>query len=278
VILHDRDIRNMVAKDRLAPMPDMATIFLRSLVFNGAFYVLTATMCIFAIWTLLLPRSYLLRVVRLWARGLAWLERHVLGLYYEIVGAEHLPEGACIVAAKHQSMWETLKLHLLFGDPAIVVKKELLNIPVVGSYLRHARTIPVDRSAPVSALFSMIQAAQDAAREGRKIVIFPQGTRIAPGVSAPYKAGVAGLYQGLGLPVVAMGLNSGLLWPKGRFLKSPGTITMTFAQAIAPGLDRPQFMEEVRRRIESPQEKLLEPRPKPRLQLSDSRQRACAGS
>jgi 1-acyl-sn-glycerol-3-phosphate acyltransferase len=113
----------------------------------------------------------------------------------------------------------TLKLHLLFNDPAIVVKEELLKIPVAGWYLGHARLIPVDRSAPMNAMVSMIQAARQAAREGRKIVIFPQGTRIAPGVAAPYKAGVAGLYQGLSLPVAPMGLDSGLFWPKGSFLK-----------------------------------------------------------
>ena len=241
----------MSTQTRSTRSPDDAILLLRSLAFNGAFYFITAILCFVAVWTLLLPRSCFVRGVRLWERGIAWLERHVLGLDYEIVGAEHLPEGTCIVAARHQSMWETLKLHLLFDDPAIVVKKELLNIPVAGWYLRHARPIPVDRSAPLRALVSMIQAAHQAAEDGRTIVIFPQGTRIAPGISAPYKEGVAGLYQGLSLPVVPMGLNSGLFWPKGSFLKSPGTITVSFGQAIAPGLDRHQFMEELRKRIES---------------------------
>lgn len=224
----------MLAQARSTRPLDGVILLLRSVVFNGALYFITSILCVVAIWTLLLPRSCFVRGVRLWERGIAWLERHLLGLHYEIVGAEHLPEGTCIVAARHQSMWETLKLHLLFDDPAIVVKKELLNIPVAGWYLRHARPIPVDRSAPVRALVSMTQAAHQAALEGRKIVIFPQGTRIAPGVSAPYKEGVAGLYQGLGLPVVPMELNSGFFWPKGSFLKSPGRITVSFGQAIAP--------------------------------------------
>jgi len=240
-------------------------------VFNGALYLLTTVVCIFGVWTLLLPRSYLLRVVHLWERGVSSLERHVLGLQYEIVGREHLPEGACIVAAKHQSIWGDPKTASAFHRSRDCREKELLNIPVVGRYLRHAQMIPVDRSAPVSALVSMIQAAHDAAREGRKIVIFPQGTRIAPGIPAPYKAGVAGLYQLLSLPVVAMGLNSGFFWPKGSFLKSPGTITVTFSRVIAPGLDRPHFMEEVHKRIENSSEVVLEQWPKPRLRSSPLR-------
>ena len=225
-------------------------IWLRSLIFNVAFYGWTAIMCCVMLWTLLLPYRAMLNVVLLWLRQIEWIERNIGGIDYVVLGREHVPPGACIIAAKHQSAWETFKLHLLFDDPAIVLKKELLDVPLWGQYLKCSGIIPIDRSAGSKVFSGMMEAAHQAVKRGRKIVIFPQGTRLAPDIDRPYKSGVGMLYQELNLPVVPMALNSGLFWPRNSFIKKPGTITIEFLPPIPPGLSREVMMECLQRELE----------------------------
>jgi len=232
--------------------------WLRSLIFNIAMFTSTAVMCFLLLWTLLLPRRYLLNIVRLWLCQITWIEKYVGGITYRVIGQNNVPEGACIIASKHQSAWETFKLHVLFHDPAIVLKKELMNIPIWGLYLRRSGMIPIDRGAGSKALVSMMEAAHKAAAENRKIVIFPQATRTAPGQQKPYKSGVAALYQELNLPVIPMALNSGLLWPKNSFMKKPGVITIEFLPPIAPGLARAEFMSRLKDELETAADRLLQ--------------------
>ena len=231
-------------------------ILLRSLAFNLALFGLTAVMCCVMLWALMLPRHQMLGVVRLWLRQIAWIERHIGGITYHVIGREYVPSGTCIIAAKHQSAWETFKLHLLFGDPAIVLKKELLNIPLWGWYLRRSGMIPIDRAARGRVITRMMEAARQAVKDGRKIVIFPQGTRTAIGEVKTYKNGVATLYQELGLPVVPMALNSGLLWAKNSFLKKPGLITVEFLPPIPSGLPRDAMMEQLKNALEAASDRL----------------------
>jgi 1-acyl-sn-glycerol-3-phosphate acyltransferase len=228
----------------------------RSLAFNIALYGLTAVMCFVMIWALLLPRKKMLWVVHLWLRQIEWIERHIGGITYRVKGAENIPPGACIIAAKHQSAWETFKLHLIFGDPAIVLKKELLSIPIWGWYLSRSGMIPIDRKGRAKALMRMMEAAHRAANAGRKIVIFPQGTRVKAGTDAPYKSGIAALYQELKLPIVPMALNSGLLWPKNSFIKKPGLITVEFLPPIPAGLARNVMIERLKGELETASNKL----------------------
>jgi len=232
-------------------------IFLRSLIFNLILFGVTALMCVVMLPTLILPRRVFLMVVRAWLWMILIAERAVAGIRYKTVGRAHIPKGACIIAAKHQSAWETFKLHLLFGDPAIVLKKELLNIPIWGWYLRKSGVIPVDRAGRGRALNAMMSAAHKAADAGRKLVIFPQGTRIKVGEIKPYKSGVAALYKELDLPVVPMALNSGLFWPKRSFLKKPGTITIEFLPPIPPGLARAELMERLTSDLEGATNRLI---------------------
>jgi 1-acyl-sn-glycerol-3-phosphate acyltransferase len=232
-------------------------LWLRSLVLNIALYGWTAFLCLALLGTLVLSRQGMIYVVHLWLRHLAWIERHIGGIRYQVIGSEYVPSGACIIAAKHQSAWETFKLHLLFGDPAIVLKAELLNIPIWGWYVRRAGMIPVNRSGNVNALSNMMVVAHKAAAQGRKIVIFPQGTRTAPGEQRAYKSGVAALYQELGLPVVPMALNSGILWPRNSFIKKPGIITVEFLPPIPPGLTRDEMMAQLKNGLETTTERLM---------------------
>lgn len=235
-----------------------AIIIFRSLIFNIAFFGWTLFASVAMLWSLLLPRPYFLACVRGWLRQIAWLERHIVGISWRVVGQENLPDGACIVAAKHQSAWETCKLLLLFGDPAVVLKQELLNMPMWGWYAKKSGMIPIDRGGRTRTVSVMLTAASAAAAEGRKIVIFPQGTRVAPNVRRPYKSGVAALYQGLQLPVVPMALNSGLLWSRNSFIKRPGLITIAFMPPIPVGLSRPELMTRLEQDLDEKSQPLLD--------------------
>jgi 1-acyl-sn-glycerol-3-phosphate acyltransferase len=205
----------------------------------------------------LLPRQGVLKVALLWVNSVAWIERHVLGLDYRVIGAENKPKsGAYIVAAKHQSTFETTKLHLIFHDPAIVLKKELLKIPIWGRFLTTTGMIPIDRGAGRRAVGDMLTASQKAVAEGRPIVIFPQGTRVPAGEKRTYKSGVAALYQELGLPIVPLALNSGLFWPRSG-MKHGGTVTFSFLPPIQPGLEPEAALALLEERLESETDRLV---------------------
>ncbi|MEQ8967722.1 MAG: lysophospholipid acyltransferase family protein [Azospirillaceae bacterium] len=230
--------------------------FARSILFNILFYLWTAVLCVGLLWTLVLPRRAMMAGALFYLRGIAVMERVVVGLDYRVIGRDRLPEGPCIVAAKHQSAWETLKLHLILDDPAPVLKRELLSVPVWGWYAAKADLIPVDRGGRSKAIQSMITAARRIAAQGRPIVIFPQGTRTSPGAWRPYRVGVVALYENLHLPVVPMALNSGLFWGRRKFLKSPGTVTVEFLDPIPPGLDRDSFIKRLESELETASERI----------------------
>jgi 1-acyl-sn-glycerol-3-phosphate acyltransferase len=230
---------------------------LRSLAFSIAFPVWTGICCLVLVFGPLLPRRGAVRIAVLWVSSVAWIERHVLGLRYRVLGRENLPRaGACIVAAKHQSAFETMKLHLLLDDPAIVMKRELMRVPIWGAYTRKTGMIPIDRGAGRTALVGMIDAARAAVRDARPIVIFPQGTRIPPGQHRPYKVGVVALYDELKVPIVPLALDSGLFWPK-HGTKHGGTVTFSFLPPIEPGLDPAEALKLLETRLEQETDRLI---------------------
>jgi 1-acyl-sn-glycerol-3-phosphate acyltransferase len=223
---------------------------LRSLLFNLCFYGWTAFLCILALPALLLPRSVLIFGGHFWARGTVALLRHIVGLRHQLRGVENRACGSAIYALKHQSAWETLLLPVLFQDPMIVLKRELIFLPLFGWYLVKTGQIAVDRSGRAAALRRMMREAKAGIAARRPIVIFPEGTRVPPGESRPYHPGVAALYGLLDLPVVPVALNSGFFWARRSFFKKPGLITVEFLPAIPPGLERKAFLAELKRRIE----------------------------
>jgi len=230
---------------------------LRSLLFNLAFYAWTAFLGIAALPMLLAPRAVVMRFGRWWSRTVLDLARAIAGIDYELRGAEHLPREPAIIAMKHQSAWDTLGVPALFGDVAIVLKRELLWIPFYGWYARKAGMIPIDRGAGATALKSMLRRAREVVAERRPIVIFPEGTRTAVGAKRAYHPGVAALYSQLGLPVVPVAVNSGLFWPRRSFLKRPGRIVVEALPPLPPGLERKAFLAELQSRIETATERLV---------------------
>ncbi|MGE0259932.1 MAG: lysophospholipid acyltransferase family protein [Alphaproteobacteria bacterium] len=225
--------------------------YLRSLAFNAGFVLVTAVLGVLALPLLLAPRRVVMRFGRFWARSVLGLLRATAGLDCEIRGLGNLPDGPYLVAMKHQSAWDTLILPVVLGDPAIVLKRELLWVPFYGWYASRAGSIAIDRGGRAAALRRMLAAARAAAGAGRPVVIFPEGTRTAPGRRQPYQPGVAALYQTLGVPLVPAAVNSGLFWGRRSFLKRGGRITLEFLDPIPPGLPRRRLMPELERRIET---------------------------
>ena len=233
----------------------------KAVVFNLAFFAWTAALGTAGLPFLLTPRAATMRFGRFWAKSVLGLLRAVVGLDHEVRGLDRIPGSGCIIAMKHQSAWDTLILPVALGDPAVVLKRELLLLPFFGWYAARAGSISIDRKAGAVALRRMIASARPAAAAGRPIVIFPEGTRVAPGERLPYQPGVAALYQALGLPLVPAAVNSGLFWGRRSFVKRPGRIVLEFLDPIPPGWPRPRLMAELERRIETATSALLHEAP-----------------
>jgi 1-acyl-sn-glycerol-3-phosphate acyltransferase len=232
-------------------------ITLRSILFNLLFYLNLVALLIAAIPTLVMPRHAILGVARLWGRTSLWLLRVICRIRVDWRGLEKIPPGGILIAAKHQSTWETFALLTLFPDPTYVIKRELMWIPFFGWYTKCGGMIPVDRGAGKSALDGMMVHARAALAEGRQIIIFPEGTRRPAGAEPKYKFGVAQLYAEAGVPCVPIALNSGLFWPRRRFLRFPGTIAVEVLNPIQPGLERSAFFARVQDEIETATARLI---------------------
>ncbi|MCW8836821.1 MAG: 1-acyl-sn-glycerol-3-phosphate acyltransferase [Rhodospirillales bacterium] len=229
---------------------------LRSALFNVAFIIWTA-MCILSLWVLLpFPRRVFHNGLKIWARGMLVLLRFIVGIRYEVRGRENIPPGAAIYACKHESTWETAIFFLLVEGPAYVLKEELTRIPLWGAYARKVNAIVVNRKGGASVLRSMAQKAESTLAGGQTVIIFPEGTRTAPGSTAPYHPGVAALARIEGFPVVPVALNSGIYWGRDFFLTRPGTIVIEFMPAMPADLPRKDFMKQLQSGIEEASERL----------------------
>ena len=231
---------------------------LRSVCFVIFFYSWLLMLALITFPVLFLPPQYLYRVQVLMSRSMVFLLRYVVGLRFEIRGQEYFPEGPALLAMKHQSAWETMVMHGIISKPVFVMKKELLRIPIYGRYCKKSGMIPVDRGGAASALRDMVRKARNAIAEGKTIIIFPEGTRVAPGTKRPYHAGVFGIYKTCDVPAVPVTLNSGTFWPRGHLLQRPGVIVLEFLPPIEPGLKKKDFMALLESRIEEASDALQE--------------------
>ena len=218
----------------------------RSLLFALVFYLGSVPIVIAAGLISPFSRRGLKRIARIWSQFFIGAARLILGVRLKVEG--QVPQNAVIVAAKHQSAYETILVLYLFDDPATVMKAELMKIPVWGFVARQQGVIPIVREASVAAMRTMMRAAQAAKDADRPVIIFVEGTRVPWGARPEIKPGFVGLYRSLKLPVVPVALDSGRIWPKG-LVKHAGTITVRFGEAIPPGLDRDEIEARVHRAI-----------------------------
>ncbi len=213
-------------------------ITLRSTLFTGLVAVWTMFCGTLVLCTYILPESPRFRscyaLCQMWRHGFIGMCRLVLGIRYELQGCENIHEKPAIYLAKHQSAWETIALQLWTPPAVFVLKRELLRIPFFGWALWGSRMIWIDRSAGKSALEKIVTQGKARLADGLSIIIFPEGTRVAPGKMGKFKPGGAHLASRTGAPVIPVAHNAGELWPRNAFIKKPGTITVRFGPAIDP--------------------------------------------
>lgn len=229
---------------------------LRSVAYNVLFYLNLVLHIIAALPTFFLPRRAFMAIAKSWGRTSNMLLA-VAGISVELRGRGKIPSGALLVASKHQSFWEAFTLLTLFDDPAFIVKRELMWIPFFGWLLWKADQVPVDRKAKGGAMAGMLESARKELGRGRQIVIFPEGTRTAPGAPPVYKSGIASLYAATNVPCLPIALNAGVFWPRRKFLRYPGTIVLEVLDPIPPGLDRQAFAARVEADIETATARLI---------------------
>ena len=229
----------------------------RSIAFVVVFYLNTALFLVLGSWLLLAPRSWAMAGLKAHARASLWCMRLIVGTEMEVRGREHLPEGPVLVAAKHQSAWDTFALIPLFDDPAVVMKAELGHIPLYGWFSRKFEHVLIRRERGPAALRQLLKDAKSRAEEGRQILIFPEGTRRPSGAEPKYLPGVVALYEGLDLPCVPLALNSGLYWPRRSLWRHPGKIIVEFLEPLPPGMARKDFLRILQEHIEAASNRLI---------------------
>ena len=234
---------------------------LRSVAFNLLHMSGSLFWSLALLWTFFLPPEKCTAVISKYYGGwIALIEKYVLGLKLEIRGLENLPKDTpYIIAAKHQSAFETLKIPFSknFRYPVIVLKKELTWIPLWGLYPKRMGLVAINRGEGMESMRSMVEGCKNAIANGRSICIFPQGTRVRPGAVLPYKPGIAKVYRDVGVPIVPLALNSGMFWGRNSFFKKSGTVIFEFMPPIPPGLPPLQMMERLERDLEAASDKLV---------------------
>ncbi len=207
---------------------------------------------------MLLPLSARDRMAASWGRSNLWLMKVICGLKYRVHGAENLPDGAAIIMCKHQSTWETISLKALLPPAqSWILKQELMRIPVFGWALAAIPNIPIDRSAGRKAVKKIVERGSELLAQGRVIVIFPEGTRTAPGEKRKYGIGGGLLAEKSAYPVIPIAHNAGVFWRRRGLKKYPGTIEVVVGEGFDPeGMKASEITRKVESWIETEMEKL----------------------
>ena len=233
------------------------SVFVRSSLFALFQILVTPPFALLALLTFPLPAVLRYRVITSWSRLIVWGAGEICGVRYRVLGAGHIPAPPFIVLAKHQSAWETLAFQKIFPRQTWVVKRELLWIPFFGWGLAMLSPIAIDRASGARALRELLDQGRERLAQGVCIVMFPEGTRMAPRTRGPYHAGGAWLSVQTGTPVLPVAHDAGTLWPRKAFLKYPGFVTVSIGLPISPqGLTHEQLNQKVEEWIESEMERL----------------------
>ncbi len=233
----------------------LAVQYLRSVVFVVQMYLAMIGLALVFTPLSLVWRGASFTWMQWFCRWTRWSAAWIVGLRSEVRGA--VPHGAVLVASKHQSFFDSIILFSVLPAPRFIMKKQLAWIPVMGWHALRIGCIPVDRGRRGAAIKAMLAAVADGRTEAGQLIIYPQGTRIAPGVAAPYKAGSGALYRELGQDCVPAATNVGMFWPRHGVLRRPGLAVVEFLPAIAPGLTNDAFMAQLEERIETASDLLM---------------------
>jgi len=236
---------------------------IRSLLFVAWLYLTMVLYAVIGSPSLLMSHRQAMAVAQGWGRAVIWGARHIAGIKLDVRGDDHRPQGAALVAAKHQGMLDVIVLLAILPDPCFVLKKELVHLPFFGWYVVKTGMIAVDRAGHAAALKAMAAQARDRLAAGRQIVIFPEGTRTDPGQPGDYKPGVAAIYRDLQGPCWPVATNSGLFWPAHGVMRRPGLAVFEFLEPIPAQMKRGPFMTLLESRIEVASTALLEPNGSP---------------
>lgn len=226
------------------------------MLFATLFYLWSVLVSVGATPLLFGPASGMLAMFRFYSRGIIVILR-ICGIRVEVRGREHIPQGAALVAPKHQCMFDVFAQFSVLPSTAFVMKQELKWVPWFGWYAVRVGNIVLDRSAHSAALKKLVREAKALFANGRQVVIFPEGTRTAPGAPPDYKPGIAALYREIDVPVHPVATNSGMHWPAKGLRMRPGTIVFEYLEPIPPGLKRAEFMRILQERTETASKRLL---------------------
>lgn len=252
-----------------ATQPLSLNLFLRSLLFSCGMVVSTMVVASLVILSFAMPFRWRYRLSQLWSRfNIFWL-RLTCQIDYQLIGVENIPDRPVVIMAKHQSTWETLFFQQYLPPIAWVIKRELIWIPFFGWAMALLRPIAIDRQAGASAVKQVIRQGVEHLQQGQWVLIFPEGTRVAPGVRKRYGMGGTVLAVRSGCPILPVALNTGKFWPRGRFIKRPGTIQVIFGPLLDSTGHSPQDLtQQVENWIEKTMERIeerspLSPNPSP---------------
>lgn len=214
-------------------------------------------LAILTVFKIIRPPSVVRRVLRLWSAGFVFAARHIVGVRYRLEGTENVPDGPVVFVGNHQSYWESIAFTAFVPDINVVTKAEAMQIPVFGWGLRHAPMTPVFRDRRGGNLRRVVREARRSVREGRSVLIFPEGTRVEPGRRRPHLRGLELLYGACDVPIVPVVHNAGLCWTAGFATKRSGEITVRFCPPIAPGQDPVRIVRETEALLNREKDALL---------------------
>lgn len=230
--------------------------FLRSLIYVGQIYFVMLLIGVFWMPWAIFSRRGAAHACKSWCHWALWSARWMVGLRHEVRGTP--PSEPCFVAAKHQSFLDAALIFKSLPDGYFIMKHSLIFAPVLGVYGLRIGCIPVRRGRRAQAIRKMREDVAAGRRKGGQLIIYPQGTRIAPGEEAPYKVGAGVLYEQMEQPCVPVACNVGLFWPRTGIMRYPGTAVIEFLPPIAPGLSAAELTQELEQQIEPASDRLME--------------------